>query len=49
MTDIETYKRLFEELADLVLCCRSETHEHGVESVLCRGTGVHLHFILFWI
>lgn len=47
MTEIETYKRLFQESPHLVLRCRSEAYEHGVESVLCRSTGVDFHFILF--
>lgn len=47
MTEIEAYKRLFEEPPYLVLRCRSEADEHGVEGVLGRSTGVDLHFILF--
>lgn len=47
MTEIETYKRLFEELPYLVLRRRSEAYEHGVEGVLCRSTGIDFHFILF--
>lgn len=30
MTEIETYKRLFEEPPYLVLRSRSEAHEHGM-------------------
>ena len=47
MTEIETYKRLPEELPYLVLRCRSEANEHSVEGILCRSTGVDLHFIHF--
>ena len=48
MAGIETYKRLSEEPPNLVLCRGSKAHEDSVKGVLCRGTGVHFHFILFW-